>query len=155
MPLAMPLDRLTIGELAARSGVAPSALRFYESRGLIAAERTSGGQRRYLRAMLRRVAFVRAAQRLGLKLDEVAAALATLPEGRSATRADWVRLSGSWQARLSARIDELERLQTKLTGCIQCGCLSLRRCALFNPGDQAAAMGPGARVLLGEDGGAT
>lgn len=148
--VTLPSDRLTIGELAGRSGVAPSALRFYESRGLIAAERTSGGQRRYPRAMLRRVAFVRAAQRLGLTLDEIAAALATLPDGRTATRADWARLSRSWRARLAARIDELERLQTKLTGCIECGCLSLRRCALFNPGDRAAGKGAGAHVLLGD-----
>ena len=144
-------DRITIGELAQRSGVATSALRFYETAGLISSERTAGNQRRYTRATLRRVAFVRAAQRLGLTLEEIAAALATLPDGRTATRADWARLSGSWRARLAARIDELERLQTKLTGCIQCGCLSLRRCALFNPGDRAAALGPGAHVLIGDD----
>lgn len=151
LAVVAPNDRLTIGELAARSGLAQSALRFYESRGLIAAERTGGGQRRYPRATLRRVAFVRAAQSLGLTLAEVSTALATLPEGRTATRADWERLSRSWRSRLAARINELERLQTQLTGCIQCGCLSLQRCALFNPGDRAAARGAGARVLLGDE----
>lgn len=148
--MALPAD-LTIGELAARSGVAPSALRFYESRGLISAERTTGQQRRYPRAMLRRVAFVRAAQRVGLSLEDIGAALATLPHDKTATRADWERLSRSWHRRLAARIAELERLEKSLTGCIQCGCLSLRRCALFNKEDAAAARGPGARVLLGDD----
>lgn len=149
--MALP-GQLTIGELAARSGLAPSALRFYESRGLISAERTTGQQRRYPRAMLRRVAFVRAAQRVGLSLEDIGAALATLPQDKTATRADWERLSRSWHDRLTARLADLERLEKDLTGCIQCGCLSLRRCALFNPGDRAAARGPGARVLLGDPG---
>lgn len=147
---ALP-ERLTIGELAARSGVAPSALRFYESRGLISAERTTGQQRRYPRAMLRRVAFVRAAQRVGLSLEDIGAALATLPHDKTATRADWERLSRSWHGHLASRIAELRRLESSLTGCIQCGCLSLRRCALFNRDDAAAARGPGARVLLGDE----
>jgi MerR family redox-sensitive transcriptional activator SoxR len=144
---ALP-PHLTIGELAARSGVAASALRFYEARGLIRAERSAGGQRRYPRPMLRRVAFVRAAQRVGLSLEEIATALAVLPHERTATRADWERLSRSWRGHLLSRIAELERLERSLTGCIQCGCLSLRRCALFNAGDRAAARGPGARVLV-------
>lgn len=144
-------DLLTIGELAARSGLAPSALRFYESRGLISAARSEGNQRRYERATLRRVAFVRAAQRVGLSLEEIAGALATLPDGRIATRADWEQLSRGWSARLGARVAELERLRTKLTGCIACGCLSLRRCALFNAQDAAAVRGAGAHVLLGDD----
>ena len=146
---ALP-EHLTIGELAVRSGVAPSALRFYESRGLISAERTAGQQRRFPRAMLRRVAFVRAAQRVGLSLEDIGAALATLPHDKTATRAEWERLSRSWHGRLAARIAELQRLESSLTGCIQCGCLSLRRCALFNKEDAAAVRGPGARVLLGD-----
>lgn len=136
--------------LAGRSSVAPSALRLYESRGLISADRTVGQQRRFPRAMLRRVAFVRAAQRVGLSLEDIGAALATLPHDKTATRADWERLSRSWHGRLSARIAELERLEKSLTGCIQCGCLSLRRCALFNKDDAASARGPGARVLVGD-----
>lgn len=139
--------RLTIGELATRSGVAPSALRFYETQGLIAAERTTGGQRRYERVTLRRVAFIRAAQRVGLRLDEIAAALATLPESRAPTKADWARLSRSWRSRLDERIAELERLRDELTGCIGCGCLSLRTCALRNTDDRLAKAGPGARIL--------
>lgn len=139
--------RLTIGELATRSGVARSALRFYEARGLITAERTAGGQRRYQRAMLRRVAFIRAAQRVGLSLEEIADALATLPEGRTPTKVDWARLSRSWHSRLDQRIAELERLRDQLTGCIGCGCLSLRSCALRNTEDWLATSGPGARIL--------
>jgi len=144
-------DRLSIGDLAARSGVAPSALRFYESEGLISAERTSGNQRRYARSTLRRIAFVRAAQKVGLSLDEIREALATLPEGRTPTRADWAQLSRRWQDLLSERIAELERLRDDLTGCIGCGCLSLQRCRLYNPGDRAATYGPGARYLLGDE----
>jgi MerR family transcriptional regulator, redox-sensitive transcriptional activator SoxR len=143
-------DRLTIGELADRSGVARSALRFYEDEGLIEAERTGGNQRRYARATLRRVAFVRAAQKIGLTLDEIRAALATLPEGRTPTRSDWERLSRQWRHLLDARIGELERLRDDLTGCIGCGCLSLQRCRLYNPDDRAAAYGPGARYLMGD-----
>lgn len=145
------MESLTIGELSARSGLAASALRFYESEGLLPATRTAGGQRRYPRSALRRLAFVRAAQRVGLTLDEVRAALASLPDSRTPTAADWRRLSVTWQRRLDERIAELERLRNSLTSCIGCGCLSLRRCALYNPGDRAAALGSGARYLLGDD----
>jgi MerR family redox-sensitive transcriptional activator SoxR len=143
----MPVANLTIGELSARSGVATSALRYYESQGLIQAERTSGNQRRYRRATLRRVAFIRSAQRVGLSLDEIAEALATLPEGRTPTKADWSRLSRDWRPRIDAQIERLERLRAKLDGCIGCGCLSLRTCSLNNPDDEVAARGPGAVYL--------
>ena len=142
---------VTIGELAERSGVSTSALRFYDSRGLIAAERTTGNQRRYPRSSLRRVAFVRAAQQVGLSLEDIAAALDTLPQGRTPTKGDWERLSRSWRSLLDTRIGGLEALRDRLTGCIGCGCLSLRRCALYNPGDIAGARGPGPRWLLGDD----
>jgi MerR family transcriptional regulator, redox-sensitive transcriptional activator SoxR len=143
-------DHITIGELAARSGVAPSALRFYEQRGLIRSERTSGNQRRYSRGQLRRVAFVRAAQRVGLSIGEIRDAMSTLPDNRTPTKADWERLSRSWQERLDAQIHDLERLKTRLTSCIGCGCLSLRRCALSNPDDAVATRGPGAVYLRDE-----
>jgi MerR family redox-sensitive transcriptional activator SoxR len=146
---------VTIGELARRSGVAASALRFYESRGLISSSRTNGGQRRFARPTLRRVAFIQAAQRVGLSLDEIASALHTLPEKRTPTKADWAVLSRSWNALLRSRIEELEILQSRLTSCIGCGCLSLKTCGLLNPNDRAAARGDGARYLLrdspGED----
>ncbi|MFD1824367.1 MULTISPECIES: redox-sensitive transcriptional activator SoxR [Mumia] len=145
-----PEPHLTIGELSQRSGVAASGLRYYESLGLIASERTTGNQRRYVRSMLRRVAFVRTASRVGLTLDEIRDALATLPEGRTPTKKDWTRLSRAWRPRLDARIAELERLRDDLDGCIGCGCLSLQRCALSNPGDRAARLGPGARYLDGD-----
>jgi MerR family redox-sensitive transcriptional activator SoxR len=138
---------LTIGEVSARAGVATSALRYYEDQGLIHAERTGGNQRRYARATLRRVAFIRSAQRVGLSLEEIAEALGTLPEGRTPTRADWARLSRSWRPRIDAQIERLERLRDKLDGCIGCGCLSLRTCALNNPDDEVAARGPGAAFL--------
>lgn len=138
---------LTIGQLAARSGVATSALRYYEERGLIASRRTAGNQRRYRQAELRRVAFIRSAQRVGLTLDEIEEALATLPRGRTPTKADWSRLSRSWRPRLDEQIARLERLRDRLDGCIGCGCLSLRRCALQNPDDEAAPRGPGAVFL--------
>jgi MerR family redox-sensitive transcriptional activator SoxR len=144
------VELLTIGELSARSGLAPSALRFYESEGLLPARRSAGGQRRYPRSALRRLAFVRSAQRVGLTLDEVRQALASLPDQRTPSVADWRRLSGTWQRRLDERIAELEQLRDSLTSCIGCGCLSLRRCALYNPGDGAAALGSGARYLLGD-----
>jgi MerR family redox-sensitive transcriptional activator SoxR len=147
-------DLLTIGEVSARSGVATSALRYYEREGLLHATRSAGGQRRYERSVLRRVAFVRAAQQVGLTLEEVRAALAGLPEGRTPTKADWARLSAGWRHRIDARIAELERLRDELTSCIGCGCLSLQRCQLHNPGDRAAALGPGARYLLGDPPGA-
>ena len=141
------LDQLTIGELADRSGVAPSALRYYEALGLISAVRTSGNQRRYERSTLRRVAFVRSAQRVGLSLEEITAALSTLPGGRTPTKADWTRLSRSWRGRINEQIDRLERLRDRLDSCIGCGCLSLQRCTLSNPGDVVGSRGPGAVFL--------
>ena len=134
---------VTIGELSRRSGVATSALRFYEAKGLIHADRTESGHRRYLRAALRRIAFIVFAQRVGLTLDEVAVELAKLPQNRVPDAADWSRLAGGWSARIDARIAELQRLKAGLTGCIGCGCLSLETCALANPGDRAARRGPG------------
>jgi MerR family transcriptional regulator, redox-sensitive transcriptional activator SoxR len=134
---------LTIGELSARSGVAPSALRFYEDRGLIRSTRNSGNQRRFEQAMLRRVAFIRTAQRVGLSLEEIGEALATLPENRTPTKADWARLSRSWRSRLDEQIERIERLRDRLDSCIGCGCLSLKTCALSNPGDVLADQGPG------------
>ena len=144
-------ESLTIGELSHRSGVATSALRYYETLGLISAERTAGNQRRYHRAELRRVAFVRMAVGVGLTLDQVGAALATLPESRTPTKADWARLSRSWRGHLDERIAELERLRDQLDDCIGCGCLSLRRCRLSNPDDAASRRGTGPRYLLGDD----
>jgi len=141
-------DSLTIGELSARSGVPTSALRFYESRGLVRAGRTTGNQRRYDRAELRRVAFIRIAQRVGLTLDEIADALATLPGSRTPTKADWARLSAAWRARLDEQIALLERLRERLAGCIGCGCLSLQRCRISNPDDELATVGPGPFHLL-------
>ena len=143
---------LTIGEVAERSNVASSALRYYEREGLIASVRSAGGQRRYHRDVLRRIAFVRAAQRVGLSLDDIKKALGTLPEGRTPTAADWKRLSRSWRPIIDRRIAELERVRDRLDTCIGCGCLSLRVCNLLNPHDVAAADGPGARWLLDEDG---
>ncbi len=138
---------LTIGQLSERSGMATSALRFYEAQGLIHSERTAGNQRRYPRVELRRVAFVRAAQQVGLSLEEIQGALATLPQERTPTKADWERLSRTWRARIDDQITALESLRDKLTSCIGCGCLSLRRCALSNPRDVVATQGPGARFL--------
>src|SRR6266576_7174884 len=138
---------ITIGDLARRSGVAASALRFYESRGLISSARTNGGQRRFARPTLRRVAFIQAAQRVGLSLDEIATALRTLPERRTPTKADWAVLSRSWKGLLRSRIEELETLQTRLTSCIGCGCLSLKTCGLLNPDDRAARLGGCAHYL--------
>jgi MerR family redox-sensitive transcriptional activator SoxR len=141
---------LTIGEVARRSGVAASALRFYEDRGLIASERAGSGHRRYRRAVLRRIAFVVFAQRVGLTLDEIAAELRKLPGDHVPTRRDWARLSSGWSERIDARIAELERLKLGLTECIGCGCLSLGRCRLSNPGDRVGARGPGPRYWLGD-----
>jgi len=141
------MTQLTIGQLAERAGVATSAIRFYESRGLIRSVRTTGNQRRYERSTLRRVAFIRTAQRVGLSLDEIASALATLPENRTPTKADWSRLSRTWRPRLDEQIERLERLRDRLDGCIGCGCLSLRTCALTNPDDEVAPRGPGAVFL--------
>lgn len=143
------MNELTIGQLSERSGVATSAIRYYEDRGLVASRRTTGNQRRYPRATLRRLAFVRTAQRVGLALEEIEAALATLPSNRTPNKADWTRLSRGWRPRLDAQIGQLERLRDTLDSCIGCGCLSLQRCALNNPDDEAAARGPGAVFLEG------
>jgi MerR family transcriptional regulator, redox-sensitive transcriptional activator SoxR len=143
-------ELLTIGEVARRSGVAASALRFYEERGLIASERAGSGHRRYPRSVLRRVAFVVFAQRIGLTLDEIGTELAKLPPDRAPTRRDWSRLSSGWSARIDDRIAELQRLKAGLTECIGCGCLSLERCQLSNPRDRAASLGPGPRYWIGD-----
>ncbi|MEE9185280.1 MAG: redox-sensitive transcriptional activator SoxR [Acidimicrobiia bacterium] len=148
--MAVKSDLLTIGELAARSGVATSALRFYEEKGLLSSQRTSGNQRRYERTALRRVAVIRAAQSLGISLASIRGALRTLPDERTPNRQDWEKLSRRWQSELDRRITELERLRSNLSSCIGCGCLSLRTCALFNPNDRAARKGPGPRYLLGD-----
>jgi MerR family transcriptional regulator, redox-sensitive transcriptional activator SoxR len=134
-------DLLTIGELSQRSGMAPSALRYYEELGLISSTRTPSGRRRFERGTLRRLAFVRAGRNVGLTLEEIAAALATLPEGRTPTRADWTRLSRTWRSRLDEQIAALQALRDDLGSCIGCGCLSLRRCALSNPSDSAGGAG--------------
>jgi MerR family redox-sensitive transcriptional activator SoxR len=141
---------LTIGEVAERSGLATSAIRFYERQGLVHAERTPSGQRRFRRDVLRRIAFVRIAQRVGLTLEEIAAALAVLPVDRAPTRRDWERLTAGWQARIEQRISLLEALQGGLSGCIGCGCLSLRTCALANPDDVAFTTGAGPQYLMGD-----
>ena len=141
---------LTIGAVSQRSGVAASALRYYEERGLISSERAGSGHRRYPRPVLRRIAFIVFAQRVGLSLDEIAAELAKLPPGHVPNRRDWARLSSTWTARIDERIAELERLRAGLTECIGCGCLSLGRCQLSNPGDRAATLGPGPRYWIGD-----
>jgi MerR family redox-sensitive transcriptional activator SoxR len=146
-----PARFLTIAELSARSGAAPSALRYYEDIGLIQADRTSGNQRRYPRYVLRRIAFIRAGRQLGLSLREIKAALDTLPEDKAPTRAQWRRAARAWQARIDGRVAELQRLSDTLGGCIGCGCLSLGTCALYNPQDSAADLGAGARWLLGDE----
>jgi MerR family redox-sensitive transcriptional activator SoxR len=139
---------LTIGEVAARSGVAASALRFYEAEGLIASQRTDAGHRRYPRGVLRRVAFIVFAQKIGLSLEEIRGELAALPRNRAPDRADWGRLSSSWTKRIDERIAELERMKAGLTDCIGCGCLSLDRCRLANPGDRAGRRGAGPRYWI-------
>jgi len=141
---------MSIGEVARRSGVAASALRFYEERGLIVSERAGSGHRRFPRAVLRRIAFIVFAQRVGLSLDEIATELARLPPGRAPTRSDWARLSSKWSTRIDQRIAELERLKAGLTECIGCGCLSLDRCKLANPDDRAQRLGPGPRYWIGD-----
>jgi MerR family transcriptional regulator, redox-sensitive transcriptional activator SoxR len=144
-------DLLTIGEVASRSGVATSALRFYEERGLISSERAaSSGHRRFNRPGIRRVAFIVFAQRVGLSLDEIGEELSKLPADRVPTRQDWAKLSTAWSSRIDERIAELERLKEGLTECIGCGCLSLGRCHLANPGDRASAGGPGPRYWIGD-----
>jgi len=143
-------ELLTIGDVARRSGVAASALRFYEEKGLIASDREEGGQRRFPRHVLRRIAFIVFAQRVGLSLDEIAVELAKLPPNSAPTGRDWQRLSATWTSRIDERIAELERLRRGLTQCIGCGCLSLERCQLSNPGDRAARHGAGPRYWLGD-----
>ncbi|MDX6284782.1 MAG: MerR family transcriptional regulator, redox-sensitive transcriptional activator SoxR [Frankiales bacterium] len=140
-------DLLTVGDVAARSGFATSALRYYEREGLIHASRSAGGQRRYPRSVLRRLAFIRAARNIGLPLDEVRDVLAELPESRTPTRADWARISRVWRARLDDQIDALVALRDGLDSCIGCGCLSLQKCRMSNPQDVAAYGGPGAAYL--------
>jgi MerR family transcriptional regulator, redox-sensitive transcriptional activator SoxR len=147
---ARPGELLTIGEVARRSGVAASALRFYEQRGLLTSERHGSGHRRYPRSVLRRVAFIVFAQRIGLTLDEIGIELAKLPPDRAPTRRDWSRLSSRWSARIDERIAELHRLKAGLTECIGCGCLSLERCQLSNPRDRAGSLGPGPRYWIGD-----
>ena len=140
-------SELTIGEVSTRSGVAPSALRFYERRGLIASARTDGNQRRYERAVLRRIAFIQAGRTAGISLGQIGAALETLPRNRTPSRRDWERLSNRWREDLDARIETLQALRERLTTCIGCGCLSIDKCELLNPDDEAAAAGPGAHYL--------
>jgi MerR family transcriptional regulator, redox-sensitive transcriptional activator SoxR len=141
---------LTISEVARRSGVAASALRFYEERGLVKSERAGSGHRRYPRAVLRRIAFIVFAQRMGLTLEELGAELAKLPENRVPERTDWAKISASWTKRIDERIAELERVRAGLTRCIGCGCLSLQDCQLANPGDRASRLGPGPRYWIGD-----
>jgi MerR family redox-sensitive transcriptional activator SoxR len=143
-------DLLTISEVSRRSGVAASALRFYEEKGLIKSERTGSGHRRYPRAVLRRVAFIVFAQRIGMTLDEVAGELAKLPAGRVPEGSDWAKLSASWTSRIDEQIGLLHRLRESLSGCIGCGCLSLEHCRLANPGDRAARLGPGPRYWVSD-----
>ena len=145
------MEWLAIGQVADRTGVAVSALRYYEQEGLIRSERSAGGQRRFPRDVLRRVAFVKIAQQVGLSLEAIRTALAGLPDDRTPTRADWTRLSASWRPLLDQRIATLERLRDDLDSCIGCGCLSLRACALYNPGDAAASLGEGARYLVSDE----
>jgi MerR family redox-sensitive transcriptional activator SoxR len=142
---------LTIGQVARRTGVSVSALRYYEQEGLVPAGRTSGGQRVYPRDALRRISFIRIAQTVGLTLDEIRGAMASLPEGRTPSKADWARLSASWRPRLDDQIASLVRLRDDLDSCIGCGCLSLRSCRIYNPDDAAASLGAGPRYLLSDD----
>ncbi len=142
-----PAALLSVGEVAKRAGVSVPAVRYYETRRLITSTRSAGNQRRYPRQILRRLAFISAAQRVGLSLDQIAATLAGLPTDRAPTRSDWTRLSKPWKNLVAGRIRELEALQNSLDGCIGCGCLSLTRCALFNPHDQASTEGAGSRWL--------
>jgi MerR family redox-sensitive transcriptional activator SoxR len=145
------VDELSIGEVSERTGVAVSALRYYEREGLLHAERTTGGQRSYPRDVLRRISFVRIAQQVGLSLEEIREAMATLPDDRTPTKRDWARLSTAWRPRLDDRISALVRLRDNLSSCIGCGCLSLQACALYNPGDAAASLGSGPRYLFSDD----
>lgn len=141
-------DELTIGAVAERAGVATSALRYYEAEGLICSERADSGHRRFHRDVLRRIAFIRSAQQVGLSLEEIRAALATLPNNRTPNKSDWARLSKEWRPRVDEQIAQLERMRDRLTGCIGCGCLSLQLCKLVNPGDEAGERGPGPRYVI-------
>lgn len=143
-------DRLSIGQLAERTGLSVSAIRYYETQGLVAAERNAGGQRRFLRSDIRRLSFVLIAQQFGFTIDQIRAQLHTLPEGRTPTKRDWARISRSFRRELEAKIETLSRLRDQLDGCIGCGCLSLQKCALYNPDDRARHKGAGPRYLLGD-----
>ncbi|MGH3400944.1 MAG: redox-sensitive transcriptional activator SoxR [Streptosporangiaceae bacterium] len=147
----MVASTLSIGEVAERTGVSPPTLRFYEAQGLISSERTDGNQRRFRRDQVRRVTFVKVAQRLGLSLDDIRTALGRLPARRTPTKADWAALSRAWRPMLDEQIAILERLRDQLDSCIGCGCLSLKACALYNPDDAARSLGTGARYILGND----
>ena len=149
---ARTLPDLSVGELSRRSGVPASALRFYEDEGLIRSRRTAGNQRRYCRDALRRVTFIRMSQRVGMPLSAIREVLALLPDDRTPTRADWVRISKCWQEDLTARIRQMEQLRDQLTDCIGCGCMSLAKCRLANPGDRLGADGPGPQRLDGHRG---
>lgn len=143
-------ELMGIGDLARRTGLAVSAIRFYEARGLVSALRSRGGQRRFLRSDIRRLSFIRIAQQLGFSIEDIAAQLAALPQGRTPNKADWTRISRSFRRVLDERMRMIERMRDRLDGCIGCGCLSLRKCALYNPDDRLRARGPGARLLLGD-----
>tara|TARA_R110001592_G_scaffold164859_1_gene399008 strand:+ start:1108 stop:1572 length:465 start_codon:yes stop_codon:yes gene_type:complete len=145
-----PTDRLSIGQLADRTGLSVSAIRYYETQNLIESERNSGGQRRFLRSDIRRLSFVQITQQFGFSIEQIRTLLDTLPEGRTPNKVDWRQISRSIRQHLDSRIETLERLRDNLDGCIGCGCLSLRKCALYNPDDQAGASGVGPRYLLGE-----
>jgi MerR family redox-sensitive transcriptional activator SoxR len=143
-------ELIAIGELAARTGLSVSAIRFYEARGLVASFRSAGRQRRFLRSDIRRLSFIRIAQQLGLSIEEIAAELAKLPQHRTPTAADWARISRAIRSALDQRIAALERTRDLLDGCIGCGCLSLKKCALYNPDDRAARLGSGPRFVMGD-----
>ena len=147
----MQIELLTIGEMSERTGVVPSTLRFYEAEGLIHPTRSDGGQRRYTRDTIRRVSFIRIAKEVGLSLEEIGEAMASLPGNRTPNKRDWERLSTDWAPRIEHQIGVLERLRDRLTGCIGCGCLSLQACRLLNPGDEVAVRGPGPRYVLDDD----
>lgn len=144
-------ELLAIGAVSERTGVAPSALRYYEAEGLLGSTRSDGGQRRYHRDAIRRVSFIRVAQEVGLSLEEIREALDSLPASRTPTQRDWTRLSKAWRPRLDAQIRMLERLRDRLDGCIGCGCLSLQVCKILNPGDEAAVAGPGPHYVIDDD----
>jgi MerR family redox-sensitive transcriptional activator SoxR len=145
------MEQLSIGQVSERTGVAVSALRYYEREGLLRADRTEGGQRRFPREVIRRVSFVRIAQQVGLSLEEIRTALEALPSDRTPTKGDWARLSSAWRSRLDEQIASLTRLRDDLTSCIGCGCLSLKACSLYNPGDLAASLGSGPRYLMSDE----